>query len=142
MQVVDTQSDDFDCEKKWAGFVLDTKPTSMQSPDGRFKIAVTNSGVQLTGPSASVNLGDEALTIDAAKDLDVSVGGNANVAVAKSVNLQAAETIAVRAKRITVQSFLGTTLTTKDLTVSASGKIDMKASGDVSIKGSKVTQNR
>jgi hypothetical protein len=140
--VVDTQSDDFDCEKKWSGFVLDSKPTSMQSPDGRFKMSVTNSGVQLTGPNASVVLGDEAMTVDAGKDLAVNVGGNATLNVVKSLNLETGDAIGVKTRRITALTTLGTTLTTKDLTVSASGKIDMKASGDVTIKGSKVTQNR
>src|SRR5215207_8913953 len=32
--VVDTQRDNFDCEKSWVGFTFDTKPTRLVSPNG------------------------------------------------------------------------------------------------------------
>jgi hypothetical protein len=56
VEVVNTQKDTFDCEKNWNGLIIDTAPTSLTSPDGRFKVEATNTGARLSGPDGSVEV--------------------------------------------------------------------------------------
>jgi hypothetical protein len=56
VQLVNTQKDNFDCEKNWKGLIIDTEPTTLTSPDGRFKVEATNTGARLSGPGGSVEV--------------------------------------------------------------------------------------
>src|SRR5436853_6987594 len=56
VEFVNTQKDQFACQQNWRGLVIDTTPTSLTSPDGRFKIEVSNSGARMAGPNTSVEL--------------------------------------------------------------------------------------
>jgi hypothetical protein len=96
VQLVDTQSDDFDCERSWNGFVIDSKPTQLVSPNGKFVVEATDTGARLKGPGTSIEIRADGTTA----------------------------------------------VTTRDFTVNASGRIDLKAAGQISLKGSSVTQNR
>jgi hypothetical protein len=56
VQFVNTQKDQFACEQNWRGLIIDTDPTSLTSPDGRFKVEATNTGARLSGPDGSVEV--------------------------------------------------------------------------------------
>jgi hypothetical protein len=67
IQLVNTQKDSFDCEKNWKGLIIDTEPTSLTSPDGRFKVEATNTGARLSGPDTSVELANGQVKINGKK---------------------------------------------------------------------------
>src|SRR5436853_7661065 len=56
VELVNTQKDQFGCPHNWRGLIIDTTPTSLTSPDGRFQVEVSNSGVSMTGPNTSLEL--------------------------------------------------------------------------------------
>ena len=56
VEFINTQRDQFGCPQNWRGLIIDTSPTSLTSPDGRFKIEVTNTGARMSGPNNSVEL--------------------------------------------------------------------------------------
>jgi ferric-dicitrate binding protein FerR (iron transport regulator) len=67
VQLVNTQRDSFDCEKNWRGFIIDSDPTSLTSPDGRFKVEATNTGARLSGPDGSVEVGNGQVKVNGKK---------------------------------------------------------------------------
>ena len=254
VQLVDTQSDRFACEKNWSGFILDSKPTQLVSPNGQFKVEATDQGARMSGPGGSIQLGSSLLTINGStvrltsdksmdvvaggamfvsgggvdlksdrgdlkltaakrlagtagsaasltgedsidvtsggpleltagsdatvtagkkgtfrtgadllltggkntsltsggdklsitsgKDLGLTSGRNTDLTVGEDLDIDVDDKAALQAKAVELQGILSMLLQTKDFTVKASGRIDMKASGDVNIKGSKVKTNR
>ena len=75
IELVNTQSDKFDCEHNWRGFVWDTKPTELVSPNGDYKVSVTNDGAKITGPAGGVELNAVKVTVRGNTDVDVKAGG-------------------------------------------------------------------
>jgi hypothetical protein len=78
VEFVNTQRDSFGCPHDWRGLIIDTSPTSLTSPDGRFSVDVTNSGVSMSGPNASVelagsevNVNGRKVTVTSATDIDM-----------------------------------------------------------------------
>src|SRR6478672_1249530 len=67
VEFVNTQRDQFGCPQNWRGLIIDTTPTSLTSPDGRFKVEATNSGARLTGPDGSVEVASGEVKINGRK---------------------------------------------------------------------------
>jgi hypothetical protein len=122
VQLVDTQRDRFACEQNWRGAIVDTTPTSLVSPDRRFKVEATNSGARLTGPDGTVEV-----TAD-----------NVRIVSADPVQVTSGQTLALRGRRATIDTDLDVVVTAKDIRLLASGLVDIFASGVVHIKGSQV----
>ena len=75
---VNTQKDNFGCEQNWRGLIIDTSPTSLTSPDGRFKVEATNSGARLSGPDGSVEVTSGQVTVNGKK---VTIGSETSFEV-------------------------------------------------------------
>jgi hypothetical protein len=78
VDLVNTQRDSFGCPHNWRGLIIDTTPTSLTSPDGRFSVDVTNDGVSMSGPNTSVeltgsdvNVNGRKVTVTSATDIDM-----------------------------------------------------------------------
>ena len=81
IDLVNTQRDQFGCPHNWAGLIIDTTPTSLTSPDGRFSIEVDNNGARMTGPNTSVELTGSDVNVNGRKVTiasDTSVDVRAN----------------------------------------------------------------
>jgi hypothetical protein len=75
IQLVNTQSDNFDCEHNWRGLIWDTKPTELVSPNGDYRVSVTNDGVRMTSPGGGVELTANKVTVRGTSDVDVKAAG-------------------------------------------------------------------
>jgi len=84
---------------------------------------------------------DENRTIDGQQALKVAKDGLINIGKKMSITVGDQLTIKVGKASITMKKDGTITIDGKDIKLNASGKIDIKASGDVKIKGSKVGQN-
>jgi hypothetical protein len=82
VDLVNTQMDQFGCPHNWKGLIIDTTPTSLTSPDGRFSIEVSNTGARMSGPSTSVELTPSDVNIN---------GKKVTVASETSVEMRASE---------------------------------------------------
>jgi len=84
---------------------------------------------------------DESITVG--KNRQVSVKENDSLKVGKNLLLDAGDQITLKTGSASIVMKKDGTITIKgkDITLSGSGKINVKASSDVVIKGSKVTQN-
>ena len=82
-------------------------------------------------------------TVEIGKDRKVSVGEKDALTVGKELLIDAGDSITLKtgSASITMEKDGTITIKGKDITLNASGKITGKASGDVVMKGSKVTQN-
>lgn len=79
IELVDTQRDSFDCERNWRGLTIDTEPTKLVSPNGQFRVDVTNTGIALKGPSALVKLTPAKVLVDSDGVIDVKAAGIVDV---------------------------------------------------------------
>jgi type VI secretion system secreted protein VgrG len=118
------------------------------------------------GKDQSINVsGNKMLTIDkkesisvgdsrqdqVAKNEEISIGKNREVTIGENDTLQVSKKLSIQAgDQITLQTGSATitmkkdgtiTIKGKDITIEGSGKINVKASSDVILKGSKITQN-
>ncbi len=110
------------------------------------------------GGSSTVSIGkDEAVSVannrtdEVSKDETVTIGKNRthsvgekdSLSVGKQLLIDAGDEITIKAGEasITMKKDGTITIKGKDITLDAGGKINAKASGDVILKGSKVTQN-
>jgi hypothetical protein len=75
IELVDTQKDKFACEKNWKGLVIDTEPTQLVSPDGKFVVEATNSGARLKGAGSLVEISPSQITITSPTKIDVKSAG-------------------------------------------------------------------
>jgi type VI secretion system secreted protein VgrG len=82
-------------------------------------------------------------TIEVGKNRDASIGQNDTLHVAKKLMVDAGDEITIKTGSASIVMKKDGTITIKgkDITLDGSGKINLKASGDVIIKGSKVQQN-
>jgi len=84
---------------------------------------------------------DENRTIDGQQALKVAKDSSIDIGKKMSITVGDQLTIKVGKASITMKKDGTITIDGKDIKLNASGKIDIKASGDVKIKGSKVGQN-
>jgi hypothetical protein len=120
VEVVDTQLDRFACDQNWRGFVLDSKPSALVSPDGLTRVDATDEGITMVSRGYAVRLSKRGVfTVDSktatvnGEDKVDSVTGSASIRMLKDGSI-----------------------------VIAGSGVAVQASGDVTIKGSKVAQNR
>lgn len=75
VEVVDqgsSASDRTRCDRGWAGFVVDTTPTKLVSPNGQYRVEVTDTGAVMRGPNGSaVRLSTSAVTVETAGQVTV-----------------------------------------------------------------------
>ncbi|HEX5354726.1 MAG TPA: type VI secretion system tip protein TssI/VgrG, partial [Aquabacterium sp.] len=110
------------------------------------------------GASQSLNVGskqtvsvgaDQATTVGGAHSLSVGKGRSASVAegdslkVGKALLIDAGDAITLKtgSASITMKKDGTITIKGKDITIEGSGKVNVKASSDMVLKGSKITQN-
>lgn len=97
-------------------------------------ISVTGKQSNTIGKSQTLEVGDKRTT-NIAKDDEVNVGKKLTIIVADQIQLKTGDASITMKKDGTI------TIKGKDITLNGSGKINVKASSDVIIKGSKVAQN-
>jgi type VI secretion system secreted protein VgrG len=97
-------------------------------------VSVTNNRTDEVGKDEEVTIG---------KNRTHSVGENDSLSIGKRLVIDVGDEIMIKAgdASITMKSDGTITIKGKDITLDAGGKINGKASGDVILKGSKVTQN-
>jgi type VI secretion system secreted protein VgrG len=94
------------------------------------------------GANASMTVGaDEAHSVDGTRN--TSVGKDDNLKVAKNLVVDAGDSVSIKtgSASITMKKDGTITIKGKDITIEGSGKINVKASSDITMKGSKIKQN-
>jgi type VI secretion system secreted protein VgrG len=121
-------------------------------------ISVSNNRSVTVGAEHSVSVGkDENINVSGkrtdnvgkdeeigiAKNRKANVGENDNLTVGKNLVIEAGDEIVLKSgdASMTMKKDGTITIKGKDITLDGSGKINVKASSDVTIKGSKVSQN-
>jgi type VI secretion system secreted protein VgrG len=94
------------------------------------------------GADRSITVGG-AQTTSVAKARSASVGEDDSLKVGKNLVIDAADSISIKTgdASITMKKDGTITIKGKDITIDGSGKINVKASSDVIVKGSKILQN-
>lgn len=119
VEVVDTERDTFRCDRNWRGFIVDTEPQELTSPDGRSKVTVADGGdIVIASPDGAVRVGDKGVRITAADQLDLRTGK-------ASIRMRKDGSIAIAGSTLTIDGDV----------------VQVKSSGDVTIKGSKIGGN-
>jgi type VI secretion system secreted protein VgrG len=126
-----------------------TKQETIQVDDDQ-SITIAKAQTLSVGKDQSETVGG-AQTVSVAKDQSVSVSGAQSITVSKDITMSAGKTYKLDAAdsitlttgsaSITMKKDGTITIKGKDITLEGSGKINVKASSDVIIKGSKVQQN-
>jgi hypothetical protein len=75
IELVNTQKDNFDCQKSWKGLIIDSTPTHLVSPNGQFTVEATNSGARMTGPGGSVEINSAQVTISGPSKVEIKSAG-------------------------------------------------------------------
>jgi type VI secretion system secreted protein VgrG len=123
----------------------------------RGKSVGKNESISIGGGRSTSISKDESLSISGARDVNITkedsltvgkgrtqnVTGDDKLVVTKKILIDGGEEVMIKSGQasITLKKDGTITLKGKDVTISASGKINAKASGDVIIKGSKVSQD-
>jgi type VI secretion system secreted protein VgrG len=94
------------------------------------------------GADRSITVGG-AQTTSVAKARSASVGEDDSLKVGKNLVIEAADSVSIKtgSASITMKKDGTITIKGKDITIDGSGKINVKASSDVIVKGSKILQN-
>lgn len=103
---------------------------------------VTGDDVLDVGGDREASVGqDEATSVGT--DRTVSVGKNDQLSVGRSLTIEAGNEITLRTGKASISMKKDGTIeiSGKDITISGSGKMDVKASGKLAMKGSQVTMN-
>ena len=87
VEFVNTQKDQFSCQQNWRGLIIDTTPTSLTSPDGRFTVEATNTGARLSGPDGSVEVTSGRVKVNGKK---VTIGSDTSFEVSANSIREAA----------------------------------------------------
>lgn len=128
------------------------------SPNGAYSLSVTDTGIALSGPGSSVRLTGAEVTVVssgattvqagttlavAANDAALQVGHNLTAAVGGTTALQGGNDVTIQsAKRLFLRGTTGVYVDSSSGPFEASAvNALIKASGTVTIKGSKITQN-
>jgi hypothetical protein len=72
-------------------------PPSLTSPNGDFTLEVTDTGIRLTGPAATVRLTADGVVVEADKDVNVTAGLGFAVAAGSHVAVDAGATFSAQA---------------------------------------------
>ena len=161
IELIDTQRDKFACEKNWNGIAIDTTPARLlppgvtfnprvtqsvveaapagprlTSPNGKFSIEVTDSGIRLTGPNALVKLGESSVEVTGGATVKVSggatldlTGGNAlNAVSGQTMSFSAADDLKLTAKRLINEGSISTSFSTTSFDATATGTLDLRGS--------------
>lgn len=75
VELVNTQSDHFGCPHNWRGFVWDTEPTQLVSPNGDYRVSVTDTGVRMSSPGGGVDLTANKITVHGTANVEVKAAG-------------------------------------------------------------------
>jgi hypothetical protein len=109
VEFVNTQRDKFDCEQNWRGLIIDTAPTTLTSPDGRFKVEATNTGARLSGPDGSVEVTSGLVKVNGRKvtmssDTSFEVAANSiREAAAVGVDILASGTVHIKGAQVQIE---------------------------------------
>jgi type VI secretion system secreted protein VgrG len=113
-------------------------------------IAITGSRVESVGKDESISIGSNRATT-LGKNEQLTIGGERATQVGKSDTLDVSKTLEINAgdsiilktgsASLTMKKDGTIVLKGKDLTIEGSGKIDVKASQNIVMKGQKITQN-
>jgi type VI secretion system secreted protein VgrG len=120
------------------------------SVGGNQSISVSGSRALSVDKDEGINIGgkrtdqiakNEEVTVG--KDRKISIGEHDSLSVGKKLIIEAGDEIEIKSgdASVTLKKDGTITIKGKDITLDGSGKINLKASSDVVIKGSKVTQN-
>ncbi len=113
--------------------------------------------MNLAGGSGVVVTSGQNIAMTSTSNMNLTAGGTWNAIgshvihlktnsqmkldVGRSVAINAGEEFTTRCKKASIQSSTDVNIDAKDITIRGSGKINVKADGDVTIKGSKILQN-
>ncbi len=139
VELVDTQRDRFRCPRAWRGFIVDSKPTELVSPNRRFKVEATNNGARMAGPQGRVEIGANGvgvtseLPVDVTSDTTVNVTGGSTVRVTggASTEITGGATVGVTGG-LDVNTTAGRDVNTsagRNLNTSAGQNLDLFAGG-------------
>lgn len=94
------------------------------------------------GSSQSISVGSDR-TLDVGKNSTVSVGENLTIGVGKEIVIDAGDSIILKCGNASIWMKKDGTIAIdgKDISIKGSGKVNVQASSDVNIKGSKINQN-
>jgi hypothetical protein len=128
VELVDTQRDRFSCPRRWRGFIVDTKPTQLVSPDGRFKVEATNSGARLTGPEGRVEVGRSKVLVVGDLPVEVTGGTTVDVTAGAALGLRGgAEVNTIAGRKVS-------TLAGEDVVVQATKNLELLAEDRVHLR--------
>jgi hypothetical protein len=106
VEFVNTQRDQFGCPQNWRGLIIDTSPTSLASPDGRFTVEATNTGARLTGPNTSVevtggdvNINGRRVTLTSDTNLNMSANSIRQTALA-TIDILASGDVTIKGSHV------------------------------------------
>ncbi|MDO9600229.1 MAG: type VI secretion system tip protein TssI/VgrG [Azoarcus sp.] len=105
-------------------------------------VSIGNNDTHDIGKDHSVTIGSNQ-TLDVGKQRSTSIGTNDQLQVGKKLVIDAGDEITIKtgSASITMKKDGTIQIKGKNITVSGSGKIGIKASSDVTIKGSKIAEN-
>ena len=117
------------------------KDESISIGGGRTETVAKNESISIGGARTETVAKDESITITGGRT--VNVGKDDSLTVGKNLVIKAADSISITtgSASITMKKDGTITIKGKDITVEGSGKINVKASSDIVMKGSKILQN-
>ena len=134
-----------------------SKDESITIGGGRTENVAKDESITISGGRTETVSKDESITIsggrteNVSKDESVTVGGGRTVSigkddaltVAKNLVIDAGDSVTIKtgSASITMKKDGTITIKGKDITIDGSGKINVKASSDIVMKGSKILQN-
>lgn len=147
VELVDTQRDRFRCPRAWRGFIVDSKPTELVSPNRQFKVEATNNGARIAGPQGRVEIGNARIAVTSKVPLDIIGDTSVNVTGGSSVDVTGGDTVGLtggldvnttagRDANTTAGRNLNTTVG-QNLDVSAGGTGRLRALGDLTVQSDK-----
>ena len=117
------------------------KDESITINGGRTETVAKDESITISGGRTESVTKDESVTVSGGRT--VSIGKADSLSVGKALSITAADSITLTtgSASITMKKDGTIMINGKDITVEGSGKINAKASSDIVMKGSKITQN-
>lgn len=113
-------------ELRRAPLPVATAPIVQQSPNGLYKLSITDTGIELLGPKGAVRLTDTGIEIGGLPGSRLTInGGEMNVRIDRTVRLEAGSTMYLRAG--------------SDIDMRGSSTVQIMAAAAASLLGSRVT---
>jgi hypothetical protein len=142
VEVVNTQIDRFGCERNWRGFIIDSRPAAIESAGGASSVEATQGGINATTEGNLGLTAQDNASLTAGKDMSVTAGKNLAVETGKVITVDAGDKIVLKTGDASIEMRKDGTISIKGKGITIDGqKVDVKASSDVTIKGSKVGGN-